>query len=116
MNCEEIELSMPGGHKKDVTVCRNVNMPPNIKGATNGDDLILISKYLDDLPVSDPNLYVVIHETNHIYFPNKSEYEIRVMSDRDYYRLTGESIDTTKYLSNEEYYTRYIERLSEEFD
>jgi hypothetical protein len=116
MDCEEIQLGMPGGYKKDVTVCRNVDMPPNIKGATNGEDLILISKYLDDLHVSDPDLYVMIHEANHIYYPKKSEYEIRVISDRDYYRLTGEKINTVKYLSNGEEYVRYAERLGKEFD
>jgi hypothetical protein len=116
MDCEEIELKMPEGYKKDVTVCRNVDMPPNIKGATNGDDLILISSYLDDLPVSDPDLYVMIHEANHIYYPDKSEYEIRVLSDKDYHRLTGEKIDTTRYLSNGEEYVRYAERSIRGFD
>jgi hypothetical protein len=116
MNCEEIQLGMPGGYKKGVTVCRDVDMPPHIKGVTNGDDLILISKYLDDLPVSDPDLYVMIHEANHIYYPKKSEYEIRVISDRDYYRLTGERINTVKYLSNGEEYNRYAERAGIGFD
>lgn len=116
MDCEEIQLGMPGGYKKDVTVCRNVDMPPNIKGATNCDDLILINSYLDDLPVSDPDLYVTIHEANHIYYPDKGEYEIRVISDRDYYRLTGEKINTVRYLSNGEEYERYAERLGKEFD
>lgn len=116
MNCTDIELNMPEGYKKDVTVCRDVDMPPYIKGATNGDDLILISGYLDDLHVSDPDLYVMIHETNHIYYPDKSEYEIRVISDRDYYRLTGERINTVKYLSNGEDYKRYRECLCKKFD
>jgi hypothetical protein len=116
MDCKEIELEMPGGYKKDVTVCRNVDMPPNIKGATNGDDLILISKYLDDLHVSDPDLYVMIHEANHIYYPRKSEYEIRVISDRDYYRLTGEKINTVDYLLTNEDYKKYADNLIREFD
>ncbi len=116
MKCEEIELDMPGGYKKDVTVCRDVNLPPNIKGVTNGDDLILINRYLSDLGVSDPELYVMIHEANHIYYPRKSEYEIRVISDRDYHRLTRENINTVDYLLTNEDYKKYADNLIREFD
>jgi len=111
MECKQVEVEMPEGYKKDINVCTGIPMPRNIKGMTNKEDLIVISNYLDDLGISDPELYVFIHELNHIRHPEKSEYEIRKMSDRDYRMITGEETDTTCYFS----FLNYIKKL-ESFD
>jgi len=55
MRCKQVELVMPEGHKKDVTVCDKVKLPTHIKGATNKTDLILINEYLSDLGIPNPN-------------------------------------------------------------
>jgi len=109
MECRQIELEMPEGYKKDVTVCKDVDLPSHIKGATNKEDIILISKYLSDLDVPDPELYVWIHEFNHMLYPEKTEYEIRRISDKEYKMRTGIEIDTTSYFS-------YANHLEKEFD
>ena len=112
MKCKEVELEMPEGYKRDVTVCDDVKLPTHIKGATNKTNLILISEYLDDLGIPYPELYVWIHESNHVKYPRKSEYEIRRMSDREYERKTGIKIDTTSYFN----YIKNLKNLQLGFD
>jgi len=119
MQCEKVEIEMPEGYKKEVIECEDVDLPRNIKGKTNKIDLILIGEYLEDLKeigISRPKLYVRIHERYHMKHPEKGEYEIREMSDKEYYRLTGESVDTTAYLSVGEDYSRYANSLIRKFD
>jgi hypothetical protein len=102
MECVPIELEMPDGYKRNVDVCRDAKLPRNIKGTTNKKDKILISRYLDDLHelgISDPERYVLIHECFHILHPEKSEYEIRRLADKEYEWQTGEKIDTTTYFN-----------------
>jgi len=94
MRCIQTEIPMPGGYKRRVDVCRTSSLPYNVKGATNKRDLILINEYLEDLNVSDPDLYVWIHERNHMQHPEKGEFKIRRMSDKEYYQKTGERINT----------------------
>ena len=96
MECRQVEIDMPEGYKKGVTVCDDVGfLPPNIKGVTNKRNLILISRYLHDLGIPNPKLYVWIHERNHVRHPEKTEYEIREISDKEYYNRTGIRINTT---------------------
>jgi len=119
MQCEKVEIEMPEGYKKEVIECEDVDLPRNIKGETNKIDLIFIGKYLEDLKeigISRPKMYVRIHERYHMKHPEKGEYEIREMSDKEYYRLTGERVDTITYLSSREDYPRYAENLIRKFD
>jgi len=116
MKCKQVELEMPEGHTKDVTVCKTGLLPSYIKGLTNKTDLVLINKYLGDLRelgISHPELYVDIHELNHIKFPEESEYEIRVRSDKEYKEVTGEKINTSVGFLG---YTNYVKRLEREFN
>ena len=118
MRCEQVELKMPEGYKRDVTVCYGVKLPRNVKGATNKTNLVLINEYeyLEDLRklgIRYPLLYVKIHEFNHIRNSEKSEYEIREMSDKDYEDATGEKINTTIGFPD---YRNYIKRLEKEFN
>lgn len=100
MQCENVKIQMPEGYSKDVKVCTDVeDLPYHIKGMTNKEDLILINKYLGDLNIGDPKLYVLIHETIHVKYPQLPEYQVRRIADRVYKRRTGEEIDTTGYLS-----------------
>jgi hypothetical protein len=119
MQCEKVEIEMPEGYKKEVIECEDVDLPRNIKGETNKIDLILIGKYLEDLKeigISRPKLFVRIYERYHMKHPEKDEYEIREMTDKEYYRLTGEKVDTTAYLSSGEEYSRYTNKLIRKFD
>lgn len=107
MYCVPVEIEMPDGYKRNVDLCRDADLPRNIKGVTNKKDKILISKYLDDLydlGISEPETYVLIHEANHILHPEMSEYQIRKKSDVDYKAITGEKIDTAGYF-------RFVEQV-----
>lgn len=108
MECRQYEIGFDG-YRKLVDVCKDADLPPYIKGATNKTDKIWINKYLDDLHdigISDPETYVLIHECFHILHPEKSEYEIRRLSDEEYEYQTGEKIDTTSFFEKIDSKTR----------
>lgn len=128
MKCRPVEIEMPEGYTKEVTECNEVrDMPKNLKGVAVYDrDLILINEDLEDLKklgISNPELYVSIHEKEHFKHPYltgiRGEYKIRKISDKKYEMETGERIDTAiPYLLGifNSFYENFVQNLEKTFD